>query len=282
MEYRIIDKMGKVKEDQWYLAAITEDADRVDMTTYWMQASHIFSWLIPMQYVNYEGRNAFYYDMEGQEHVDLSKAASTKEGVLNVLIGICDAVTEAERHLICPNQLVWDWNYIFRAESGLRFIAVPIQVDKNSDSQVAAILCGALSAIPGHLQEQSWYQRLTEYITSAGRINYRSLRAFLYQLRVERQVESAHPGQTTLLTADLDPARQLRPVGAGTGNGDGWRNATQQRKQLTTERQPRRFFNRRGEKAAKASTVQDEIVPWQAGRRDLDDDFGGTIIVRAV
>ena len=43
MEYRIVEKNGKQREDQWYLAAITEDADRVDMTSFWMQMKRDWS-----------------------------------------------------------------------------------------------------------------------------------------------------------------------------------------------------------------------------------------------
>ena len=273
MEYRIVEKNGKQREDQWYLAAITEDADRVDMTSFWMQMKRDCPWLVPMRYVSYEGRNAFYYDMEGQVKVDIQEICRTREGILNTLIGICDAVMETERHMISPNQLVWDWNYIFRGRNGLSFIAVPICVGNDADAQIGNVFFGILGTVQETMKEQEWYRSLIEYITKTGYIDCRTLKPFLYRLSMERKVESAHTGQTTLLTAALDPSnRAMTPAGQDAG----WRTvsgtAANGREMRRTSG---RFFGRKTEKPP----VYDERI---AGSRPESQGFGETIIVRAM
>ena len=192
MDYKLIEKQGRTKGDQLYFLCIPDTADGVDVTTYRMQTDRQLPWLVPMRYVNYDGRRTFCYDLEGQCAVALDTVVETRESLIDTMIGICDVVIEAERNLINPLQLIWNWGCIFQGETSLRFIAVPIRPVGSPEKQIHLHLRGLLDMVDESRRGTSWYRKVKYYFDSTDHLNARELKKYLYQIRMERDGESVY------------------------------------------------------------------------------------------
>ena len=216
MDYKLIEKQGRTKGDEMYFLCIPDMAEGFDVTAYYMQTSGNLPWLIPMRYVSYGGRNTFCYDLEGQYPLDMERITHNRDALLETMIEVCEVVSEAERHMIDPLQLIWNWKCIFRGERGLRFIAVPVPISGSKERQLYCHLRSLLEMAGTEVRDTVWFRQIQEYLARTDWIDVRDFRRFLYQLRVSSVVESARTGQTMVLTADACPVQAL-PDEAGAG-----------------------------------------------------------------
>ena len=220
MDYKLIEKQGRTRGDELYFLCIPNSADGVDLTAYYMQTSRDLPWLIPMRYVSYDGKNTFCYDLEGQYRLDVERILHSREELIETLIGICEVVIEAERHLIDPMQLIWNWQCVFQGENSPRFIAVPVPVTGSPEKQLYLHFRELLDMAGADVRDTLWFERLQGYFAATDRIDVREFRRFLYQLRVNCAAEHVRMGQTMVLTEGMNQVRvtcdeeeQVKPEG---------------------------------------------------------------------
>ncbi len=270
MEYKIVEKEGKVREDQNYLICEMDEGDEMDLTSYWMQDIIRPSWLIPMQYVTYEGKNSFCYDLEGLRPLDITEITSSKERFLDTLIDLCDIVTEAERHLIGTGGIIWDLNYIYESEKGVRVIEVPVSAEYDRNEGLRSLICNLMITASPEIRQQNWYASISDSVSGTGYTDYKEFKKFLYQHRMERTMTSARTGQTI-------PDKRVQEMQQRA------RLELKQREEKETAVKKKLFFGRRKKEEKQAASSGQTGGNRNVINIPLDEEgFGETVVLRAI